>query len=68
MKFTQAAIIRAENGEGKYTLNCFVFPNEKAFGKLLANPFLPGTIDISAQPQHKANVPQSLPGLTALVE
>jgi len=23
MKFTQAAIIRAENGEGKYTLNCF---------------------------------------------
>lgn len=45
-----------------------VFPNEKAFGKLLANPFLPGTIDISAQSQHKANVPQSLPGLTALVE
>jgi hypothetical protein len=52
MKFTQAAIIRAENGEGKYTWNCF-FPNEKAFGKLLANLFLPGTIDISAQSQHK---------------
>lgn len=30
-----------------------VFPNEKAFGKLLANLFLPGTIDISAQSQHK---------------
>lgn len=30
-----------------------VFPNEKAFGKLLANQFLPGTIDISAQSQHK---------------
>jgi hypothetical protein len=54
--------------KGNILENVLFFPNEKAFGKLLANPFLPDTIDISAQPQHKANVPQSLPGLTALVE